>query len=317
MKKRENGNAAIIAAIFMIMVLLLFFVYSFRMSTIRYEIEYVDNGLSAAILASAYLNLEEYGTSNQVIIHESDVGKDLVGNATEETYAARENNLMQDKYLTECYEIFANCLGYNLRLQTYNAGTIKTDFIPENQNILRGASGEINSKIRVLEYIVYNVYIDPIKRPATEEELLAAGLSNAPDADTETPNDAYVDDSMQNVEEVATNNGMVAINGIYYVVDGYIKTIYEYEYDISSDGVLLNIRLTDKKQCISATSDAALTYDMGVVTPAGEPVLYSTIYASIGFCVVPFPDIEDDSQSITFYKEKHRAVEVQTVIGTT
>lgn len=316
MKKQEQGNSTIISAIFMIEILMIMFVFSFRMNVLRYEVEFVDDALSAAVLASVYLNLEEYGTSNQIVIHETDVGKDVVGNATQDTYDGRELNPLQDEYLVESYVTFANALGYNMKLHTYESMGIQTNFVPENQSVLRGASGELNSKVQVLDYIVYNVYIDPIKRPATDEELAAAGLSNAPDADTDDMNDAFIDSSIPSVDETVTDNGMVAINGIYYVIDGYVKTIYEYDYDISANGELLNIRLVNKHQCVSASSDAAITYDMGVKTPAGEPVLYTTVYANIGFSVVPFPSTGGDERSRTFYKEKQRAVEVQTVIGT-
>jgi len=232
MKKREQGNATFIAAIFMFEIMLILFVFSFRKNVLRYEVEFVDDALSAAVLASVYLNLEEYGTSNQIVIHETDVGKDVVGNATQDTYAGRENEPMQDEYLVESYTTFANCLGYNMKLHTYESTGIQTSFVPENQSVLRGASGELNSKVQVLDYIVYNVYIDPIKRPATDEELAAAGLSNAPDADTDDMNDAFIDSSIPSVDETVTDNGMVAINGIYYVIDGYVKTIYEYDYDL-------------------------------------------------------------------------------------
>lgn len=316
MKKQEQGNSTIISAIFMIEILMIMFVFSFRMNVLRYEVEFVDDALSAAVLASVYLNLEEYGTSNQIVIHETDIGKDVVGNATQYTYAGRELNPMQDEYLVESYITFANALGYNMKLHTYESTGIQTNYVPENQSVLRGASGELDSRVRVLDYIVYNVYIDPIKRPATDDELAAAGLSNATDADNEEPNDAFIDSGIPNVDEIATDNGMVAINGSYYVIDGYVKTIYEYVYDISANGELQNIRLTNKYQCLSASSDAAITYDMGVTTPAGEPVLYTTVYANIGFCVVPFASMSGDENSRTFYKEKQRAVEVQTVIGT-
>lgn len=317
MERKERGDANIIFALFMLVFFMILFAFSFRKDMIRYEVEYVDDGLSAAILASAYINLEEYGASHQIIIHNTDVDKDLVGNATQETYLAREQDPIADDYLVNCYYSFANCLGYNLKLQMFDNTDdgLRTNFIPENDTVLRGASGEHGSRILIQDYIVYNVYIDPIKRPASEEELLAAGVTNASDADTDNPNDAFIDESIPAVDGGSETDGMESINGIYYVTDGYVKTIYVFEYNIASDGELLGITLVNKYQCYSATTDAALAYDLGVRTPGGDKVISSTVYAEIGFCVNPFPGVTDNSQEYVFYKEKHRAVEIQTVIG--
>lgn len=81
--KKNNGNTTslIIGQMFM-MILIVWCLFNFRLEMLNTTFNYIDDSVTSSLLASALVNVEEYGKSNQLIIHNNDVYVDSTANST-------------------------------------------------------------------------------------------------------------------------------------------------------------------------------------------------------------------------------------------
>lgn len=76
--KKDSGNTTsfIIGEMFMLL-LVIWCTFNFRVGMINNMFNYIDDSLTSSLLGGALINVEEYGKSNQLIIHNSDVYNEL------------------------------------------------------------------------------------------------------------------------------------------------------------------------------------------------------------------------------------------------
>lgn len=77
-KNKGNVTSLIIGQMFML-VLIIWCMFNFRLSMLNTLFNYIDDSLTSSLLGGALVNVEEYGKSNQLIIHNNDVYKDISG----------------------------------------------------------------------------------------------------------------------------------------------------------------------------------------------------------------------------------------------
>lgn len=75
-KNSGNTTSLIIGQMF-IFILIIFSIFNFRSIVLNAVFNYIDDALTTSCLAAALVNVEEYGKSNQLIIHENDEYKDV------------------------------------------------------------------------------------------------------------------------------------------------------------------------------------------------------------------------------------------------
>ena len=68
--KKNNGNVTslLIGQMFML-ILLIYCLFNFRLTMLNAVFNYIDDSVTSSILGGALVNVEEYGKSNQLIIH--------------------------------------------------------------------------------------------------------------------------------------------------------------------------------------------------------------------------------------------------------
>lgn len=73
-KKKGNITSLIYGQFFMIL-LIVWCLYTFKVMILNTMFDYIDDALTSSVLGGALVNVEEYGKSNQLIIHDNEVYK--------------------------------------------------------------------------------------------------------------------------------------------------------------------------------------------------------------------------------------------------
>lgn len=137
-RKAKGGVSVYILGIYVSFFLIIVFVCTISEENISHIQKEFDTGILVSLLGSANINREEYGRSQNRVIHETYRGEEPVWNAA-------ENADCQDEYLEKTLALFQNLLLSNLGLDS--AGNSR-------KNVLL-------SPVAVEEFKVFNVYEEP------------------------------------------------------------------------------------------------------------------------------------------------------------
>ena len=138
MKKRrkEKGGASVyLLAGYLSEIILVVWIFEFHMQALRHIHNEFDTGLLAALLSSATINVEEYGSTGNRVIHETA----LVG---ENAWGTEENASPDDECLEAALLEFQSSLQSNLSLGTDGSSAKKA----------------VLSPVSIEEFKVFNVY---------------------------------------------------------------------------------------------------------------------------------------------------------------
>lgn len=135
-KLKKSASGSIFPMAFMFILLTVIFVmHMFRMIILEYNYDYINNSLTQSLLGGCVVNLKEYAEDDIFVIQ--DAGEPAAG----------------DAYVLNSYNLFKDCLKYNLEL---------------DDNWVISSGHGIKGEVTVDEYRVYNVINTDAGRQVTE-----------------------------------------------------------------------------------------------------------------------------------------------------
>lgn len=161
--KKEGSAHILILSIMSLFLILVFMIFSLRHLYVRSTWEKIDDGLSTALLAAGVLNIEEYGRSGQIMIHNDlpdelfETEEDLGEEGTEEGGQPPEEEEERIIYITE-----AEGLG-DADEAIRKAGDVFLESLKANLGLddaYLSKSEAIASSVKVESFIIYNVFRD-------------------------------------------------------------------------------------------------------------------------------------------------------------
>ena len=115
---KEEGQSVLIWGLMVTLILCILIIFVIRMNILRESLYYIDDSLSTAVLSGMVANADEYGKSNQIVLHNTDKMIEKDWTIDEATILASELNynsyytITPEQYISSYKK---NCIDYSAR----------------------------------------------------------------------------------------------------------------------------------------------------------------------------------------------------------
>ncbi len=162
MKKRD-GKLEIYVSFFVIVVLAIILVSQLQMATFRATKTYVEDAMAASNLASAVIDIQEYGISHEIIISDTDQAYAYYLNALKSNLKLNNNwestnkSIISGKVVVEEYRIY-NVMENDVEMYIYyQNGSMSFVEYPNGLGIVRAPDGKLIENTSVYSRITFPI----------------------------------------------------------------------------------------------------------------------------------------------------------------